>query len=260
MSAPKNAPIVIVKKRRGGHGGHHGGAWKVAYADFVTAMMAFFLVLWILGQSKAVKAAIGQYFRDPGVFDQARSDGPIPGGAAGLDPESPPAPRRERTPVGYEDEGKALEKSAHAIRQALAAMPELAAMTKGVDIFMTAEGMRIELQEVSDSTFFDSGSAVPEPGTERVLESIARELAAVPNDIIIEGHTDSRQYQATAGQYTNWELSTDRANAARRVMMKSVGRSVRGIRGYADTFLRFPDPLDPRNRRVSILVRRMERP
>src|SRR6476659_1755585 len=88
MSSP-TAPIIVIK-RKGGHGGHHGGAWKVAYADFVTAMMAFFLVMWLVGQSKAIKSAVAGYFRDPGIFDQARSDGPIAGGDLKLAPDAAP--------------------------------------------------------------------------------------------------------------------------------------------------------------------------
>jgi chemotaxis protein MotB len=247
---------IIVKKKKAGHGGHHGGAWKVAYADFVTAMMAFFLVMWLVGQSKPIKVAVAGYFRDPGIFDQAKSDGPIAGGDLKLDPQAAP-PRDTVEGNGLVDgERAALEETAKRIKQRLAESPDLRSLGKQIEIQITRDGLRIELLDAESQTFFASGSAALAAGTEKVLQLIARELGDLKNPIVIEGHTDSRPYAAT-DIYSNWELSADRANAARRVMERSGlhGGQVRGVRGYADRQLRVGDaPLDARNRRVSVIV------
>ncbi len=251
-------PTIVIKKKKRGHHGHHGGAWKVAYADFVTAMMAFFLVLWLVGQSKAVKAAVAGYFREPGIFDQPRSDGPIPGGTVKLDPEST-TPEAAKTLI--EDEKASLEKAARRIRKLLMEAPDLERLAKQIEISVTRDGLRIELLDGEQQTFFASGSSSLAAGTERVLSLIARELGRLKNSVVIEGHTDSRPY-AAKDLYSNWELSADRANAARRIMERN-GLSpaqVRGVRGYADRHLRFDNaPLDPRNRRVSVIVEHMWR-
>ena len=256
--SPAPQPI-IVKKKKAAHHGHHGGAWKVAYADFVTAMMAFFLVMWLVGQSKDVKSAVAGYFRNPGIFDQEKSDGPIAGGSLKVDPEAAPAPP-ESAPALLAAERAALEETASRIRQRLDT-PDLRALGRQIEITITRDGLRIELLDAEQQTFFASGSAALAAGTERVLAVIARELGTLKNSIVIEGHTDSRPY-ATTDLYSNWELSADRANAARRVMERSglqVGQ-VRGVRGYADRQLRVADvPLDPRNRRVSVIVEHLYR-
>jgi chemotaxis protein MotB len=247
---------IIVRKKKAAHHGHHGGAWKVAYADFVTAMMAFFLVMWLVGQSKAVKAAVAGYFRDPGIFDQQKSNGPIAGGDLKLDPEA--APPAEPAPVNAlaASEKAALEETAKRIKDRLAESPDLRSLGKQIEITITRDGLRIELVDAENQTFFASGSAALATGTEKVLALIAKELGLLPNSIVIEGHTDSRPY-ATSDLYSNWELSADRANAARPVMERSGLRvaQVRGVRGYADRQLRVQvSPLDPRNRRVSVIV------
>src|SRR4051794_3517310 len=214
MSAPVQ-PVIIVKKKVA-HGGHHGGAWKVAYADFVTAMMAFFLVMWIVGQSKAVKVGVAGYFRDPNVLDGEGSGGIPPGHTAGLEAEGPTP--REGGKV-QSDLAK-LEQTAEKIRQALDKMPELKELAGQIQITATPEGLRIELVESSSSTFFDSASAVLKPATERILGVIARELGTLGRPVIVEGHTDSRVF-TNSDRYTNWELSADRANAARRQMERT---------------------------------------
>jgi chemotaxis protein MotB len=256
--SPAPQPI-IVKKKKAAHHGHHGGAWKVAYADFVTAMMAFFLVMWLVGQSKDVKSAVAGYFRNPGIFDQEKSDGPIAGGSLKVDPEAAPAPP-ESAPALLAAERAALEETASRIRQRLDT-PDLRALGRQIEITITRDGLRIELLDAEQQTFFASGSAALAAGTERVLAVIARELGALKNSIAIEGHTDSRPY-ATTDLYSNWELSADRANAARRVMERSglQAGQVRGVRGYADRQLRVAAvPLDPRNRRVSVIVEHLYR-
>jgi chemotaxis protein MotB len=254
-------PPIIVKKKKAAHHGHHGGAWKVAYADFVTAMMAFFLVMWLVGQSNAVKSAVAGYFRDPGIFDNAKSDGPIPGGDMKIDPG---AKAEAEPPAGNglaEDERAALEETAKRIKKRLAEAPDLRTLGRQIEIQITRDGLRIELVDAERQTFFASGSAALAAGTEKVLALIAKELGGLKNSIVIEGHTDSRPYAVT-DIYSNWELSADRANAARRIMERSglqLGQ-VRGVRGYADRQLRVADqPLDARNRRVSVIVEHLYR-
>ena len=247
----KTDPIIIVRKKGKGHGGHHGGAWKVAYADFVTAMMAFFLVMWLVNQSPQVKAAVGGYFRDPGIFDHEKSNSPIAGGTGAMD-----GALQALVPPDVATAQAVLEAAAARIRERIASLPGFKDLADQVVVQVTPEGLRIELQEGRDDAFFDSGSAQLKPRTEQVLALIGKELAVLPHGVIVEGHTDSRPYGRT-GTYTNWELSADRANAARRVMESAglPGRHVQGVRGFADTQLRTPDaPFDPRNRRVTIVV------
>ena len=242
-------PVIIIKKKGGHAHGHHGGAWKVAYADFVTAMMAFFLVMWLVGQKQEVKASVASYFRDPGAFDGGQ--GVLPGAqtSAAVEPERP----------STEAATEALERAANDVRHALEALPQFEELAKRIDVAVTEEGLRIELREAPDDGFFASGSAAMKAETVQLLEVIAAELGKLSNRVAVEGHTDSAPYGARNGQYTNWELSADRANAARRVLV-STGMQpaqVEAVRGYADTRLRTPEtPLDPSNRRISIIVRR----
>jgi chemotaxis protein MotB len=248
----KNAPIIIIKKKKHGHHGHHGGAWKVAYADFVTAMMAFFLVMWIVGQSASVKAAVAMYFRDPGVFDKGRVGGVLPGAESGVTAKDSAAS------VDAHDAIAALEQAAEDLRHTLEALPEFTALKDRIQIELTAEGLRIELLEDAHDGFFEVGRSGLRPEGIKLLALIAKELGKLPNQIALEGHTDSRPYVST-DMFSNWELSTDRANAARRVMQQTgLGpQQIEGVRGYADTRLRYRDtPLDARNRRISIVVRR----
>jgi chemotaxis protein MotB len=241
-------PVIIIKKKRGHGHGHHGGAWKVAYADFVTAMMAFFLVMWLVGQKQEVKASVASYFRDPGAFDGGQ--GILPGVQSGAAVESQ---------ASTEAATAALERAADDVRRALEALPRFEELAKRIDVAVTEEGLRIELREAPDDGFFASGSAAMKPETVELLEVIAAELGKLANRVAVEGHTDSAPYVALNGQYTNWELSADRANAARRVLVGSGmnAAQVEAVRGYADTRLRTPEtPLDPSNRRISIIVRR----
>ena len=250
-------PVIIIKKNRGGHAGHHGGAWKVAYADFVTAMMAFFLVMWLVGASPDVKKSVAGYFRDPGVFDFQKSTGMMAGGMTGIDEGRAPETLQQPDAAALTVERQRLKDAAEHIRDSLADAPELKDLRDQIEFQVTAEGLRIELLEKDGSSFFDSGSAVLRGESVRILSIIGRELGTMSNDVVVEGHTDSRPFGA-GNQYSNWELSSDRANAARRVM-EAVGLNpgqVQSVRGFAATQLRLPDqPMDPRNRRVSIVVR-----
>jgi chemotaxis protein MotB len=238
-------PVRIIVKKKRGHGGHHGGAWKVAYADLVTAMMALFIVLWIVGQSDAVKQAVSAYFKDPGVFESGRG-GSVLQGSTG----SAPGPT---TDVSLEIERLRVE--ARKLETEIRSNPEFDKFRDKIEITVTKEGLRIELLENSDGLFFDVGSAKLKPDTVKLLKLIAAEVGQLKNKIMIEGYTDARPY--VNADYTNWELSADRANMARRVLEQNgVGKDqISQVRGFADRNLKHPDkPLDFGNRRVSILV------
>ena len=253
----KDEQVIIIKK--GGHGkhGHHGGAWKVAYADFVTAMMAFFLVMWIVGQSAEVKAGVAGYFRDPTTFTEGGGgNGVLPGvdrGTTGGD-----VPERNAPVPDVKTAQNALEQAAEQIKNALSTLPDFEHIKDQIEVTVTEEGLRIELLEAPDDGFFDSGSAHLKTGTVELLAIIAQQLRVLPNKVAVEGHTDARPYASTTG-YSNWELSADRANSARRVLQAAGLNSgqVEAVRGFADTHLRDPKkPMDPNNRRISIVVRR----
>ncbi|MGB5154182.1 MAG: flagellar motor protein MotB [Candidatus Sulfotelmatobacter sp.] len=233
----KTRPIIILKKK-GGHGGHHGGAWKVAYADFVTAMMSLFIVLWLLSSSKPVQEAVGGYFRDPN--GTATKKGSTQAGAA------------DNFILTKDDMPKLKDQLEQKIRQ----MSDFEKLKSHVEMTVTSEGLRIELTESASGTFFDSGSAKLNADGRELLITLAQELGKLPNTLSIEGHTDSKPY-APSANYGNWELSTDRANAARRLMQSNgIGANqVTQVRGFADQRLRKLDsPLDPANRRISLIV------
>jgi len=230
-------PIIIVKKKSG-HAGHHGGAWKVAYADFVTAMMALFIVLWLLNTSKPVREAIAGYFRDPA-------------GTAGKLGTSTAGPGAQVV-VAKDDMSKLKEE----IEKAISHMPNFDKLKDQIEIKVTPEGLRIELLESAKGTFFDLGSPKPNQNGEELLDLLAGELGKLPNKISIEGHTDSKPYSGKRN-YGNWELSTDRANSARRLMQQQgLGeKQIAQVRGFADQLLRKPEnPVDPSNRRISLIV------
>jgi chemotaxis protein MotB len=250
--AEKHQTIRIVKKKARGHEGGHGGAWKVAYADFVTAMMALFIVLWIVGQNKPVKEAIAGYFRDPGAIHATTkgSDGIMPGGRTikVLPDPKPPGDPTEAEIERLKAEGEKLTKI-------IASMPEFDRLKDKIQITLTKEGLRIELIESMEGLFFDLGSAHLKPDAVKLLRVVAETVAGLPNNVVIEGHTDARPYAGT--DYTNWELSADRANAARKILTDTGVRDARitGVHGYADKRLKHAEkPLDFSNRRVTILV------
>jgi chemotaxis protein MotB len=254
------APRKVVKKK-GGHGGHHGGAWKVAYADFVTAMMALFIVLWIVGQSKSVKEAVAAYFKDPSVFQSGAASVLKGGSGAGapVGPKTPAAPMPPPEPqrTSRDADRDALEATAAVLREQIHQQAHLARLEDKVKIELAEEGLRIQLVETTQGIFFDVGSAKIKPATQEILGLIGREVGRLPNDVVLEGHTDSRPYVGLPS-YTNWELSADRANAARRVLDNSGLRpaQVASVVGYADRRLvNRSDPLDAANRRISIIVR-----
>ncbi|HVU45386.1 MAG TPA: flagellar motor protein MotB [Terracidiphilus sp.] len=236
----KTQPIVIVRKK-GGHGGHHGGAWKVAYADFVTAMMALFIVLWLMSSSEKVKKAVAGYFNDPkGTASQLGTTMASNG-------------------VETIQDATNLQRLKEKLEAEIRAKKELEKLAKQIEITITPEGLRIELLEAKNGTFYESGSAQLSPSGQELLALLAGELKTLPNNLLIEGHTDAAQY-STDANYSNWELSADRANAARRLLQSGGVREdqVTQVRGYADMMLRVKNnPYDPSNRRISILVKNM---
>jgi chemotaxis protein MotB len=235
-------PPVIIKKKVS-HGAHHGGAWKVAYADFVTAMMALFIVLWLMNSSKQIQEAVGGYFKDPtGTAKQVGSD--MVGAGEDF--------------IVTKDNMEILKEQ---LQKAIKEVPKLDKLKNQIDMTVTNEGLRIELTESETGTFFDSGSPKISGDGSTILTLLAQELGGLPNKIALEGHTDSKPY-AVGSNYGNWELSVDRANAARRLMQRVGIRAdqVTQVRGFADQRLRKPkDPLDSSNRRISLIVQYLDK-
>ena len=263
--ADQQAEVKIrIVKKKGGHGAAHGGAWKVAYADFVTAMMAFFLLMWLLNSAdKNTKAGIAGMFQDPNFFNTERGKeilssygkGILPGGR-GMSP-GPDGGGVPDSEAAQEREHKALQGARDAIEGAFQKDELLQAFKDQISMDFTDEGLRIQIQDKAARVLFDSGSAKLKPYTLSILQEIAKELGKLPNRVVIGGHTDSQKYANNA--YTNWELSAERANAARRVMESAAGGlrpdQVRRVTGYADTIpVEGLDPKDPQNRRISIVV------
>lgn len=239
--SPRPKTIVLIKKVRP-HSGHHGGAWKVAYADFVTALMALFIVLWLMDTTPQVRAAVASYFKDPS--GRSTLTGTI---RSGSDDNLPV------TKDNFKQLKQRLEKSINQI-------DSLKALSNQIDITVTPEGLRIELLETKDGSFFKTGSAVLNANGREILTLLAGELGTIPNRIMIEGHTDARPYVGHNG-YNNWNLSADRALAARSLMMAHGLRpnQVSQVRGYADEMLRDKaNPYDPSNRRITLVVQYLD--
>ena len=252
------APIQIIKKKKG-HGGHHGGAWKVAYADFVTAMMALFIVLWIVGQNKQVKDTIAAYFKDPGAFSQTtKSGGILPGGTTIQQPlhkgaeQTAPSKGSSNGPM---EEVERLKNEGKRIEGMISSVKLFDKFKNRIEIQASKEGLRIELIENSVGLFFDVGSARLKGETVELLRLIGSEIGKLPNSVIVEGYTDARPFVSSG--YSNWELSADRANSARRILEDHGLRKdqVLEVRGLADRKLKNPkEPYDYSNRRVTIFV------
>ncbi len=231
-------PIIIVRKVAGHHDDEHGGAWKVAYADFVTAMMALFIVLWLLSASEKVQKAVGGYFQDP--TGKGRQTGTSTAGMG------------ETLTLTQNQLPQIKQKLEMALKQ----MPTFKEIQNQVKMTITAEGLRIDLLETKRGMFFENGDPKPTEAGSELLKVLANELVKLPNKIVIEGHTDSTPYGRV--DYSNWELSADRANAARRILAESGLDPTRisQVRGFADQRLLLKDdPTNPSNRRISIIVR-----
>lgn len=285
-------PIIIKKKKVSGHGGHHGGAWKVAYADFVTAMMAFFLVMWIMGLGENSKRAVASYFREPGAFSFTtgkalpidmnvkninatgeQSEAPYDnfserGGVLGSDPvaflDSANSLVIDKAIADSTQAAKRLEQFQNDFKEYVEEMqyknPDLKELLSSLDVELSTEGLRIELIESSESVFFEVGSASLTKPAQEILLKLAKEIGKLPNFVEIEGHTDSRPYGSKRG-YTNWELSTDRGNSARKLLENNGlwQGQLQSVVGFADRRLRVANnPFDLSNRRISILIRQMQ--
>jgi len=240
-------PRIIIKKAKVQHGGHHGGAWKVAYADFVTAMMALFIVLWVLGASdKKFKAGIAHYFREPGVF--SGSTGVIPDGG------------QDKLGAGV-IQSPSLEVLKAQISEGLAGLKDLINIQDLVSIKMTDEGLLIEIIDKEKQAFFELSSATVKPIMRKVLAFIVKEIKDTPDKLVISGHTDARPFH-NESYYSNWDLSTTRALNTRRALeeLGIPSERIEKVVGYADRQLRVADdPLNSENRRISILIKKLER-
>ncbi|MEZ5307038.1 MAG: flagellar motor protein MotB [Pyrinomonadaceae bacterium] len=237
------------KKKAKGHGGHHGGAWKVAYADFVTAMMALFLVLWLVSQADTkLKEQIANYFKSPGAFTSSRG-GILPGKTS---------VSKEPQKLSAEEETQTLYGIAQQLQRKFDSQPEFTNIKEKIAIEVTDEGLQIEIIDKADDISFEVGSSVLNESAMLILKEIAQAICQMPNGIKIGGHTDRRIFPSDNG-YSNWELSSDRANAARRILVKNCvePKQIRRIVGFADTDPIIPnDPYHPANRRISITVLR----
>ena len=246
--------IIVVRKKVVAAAGHHGGSWKVAYADFVTAMMAFFMVMWILGMDDKTKAAIEGYFANPVGYRKGYGAGSSPV-SAGSSPTTV-----QRTPLRMlvrSSEQRSFERLRQQIMEKVAKSDSLKRLNALVEVKVTNEGLRIELVESgAGDVYFRLGSAQMNPAMLLALHLIGDELKLLQHSMILEGHTDAARFGESGG-YGNWELSSDRANAARRVLeVTGVSTSrIIEVRGYADTKPRVADDrLAAANRRISILL------
>ena len=232
------SPVIVIKKK-GEHGGHHGGAWKVAYADFVTAMMALFIVLWLMNTSKAIQNAVAGYFRDPlGTADKAGKSIVANGAGETILPK---------------ENMDSLKKQ---LQKPISQIPNFDKLKNHILMTVTPEGLRIDLIEGANGTFFESGSSLLNQDGQDLLSTLAGQLGKLPNKVSVEGHTDAKPY-VMDNNYGNWELSADRANSARRLLQRSgIGANqITEVRGFADQMpLDAKNPFDPSNRRVSLVV------
>lgn len=247
-------PIIIKKKKHGGHGGHHGGSWKVAYADFVTAMMAFFMVMWIMGLSDKDRTIVQGYFNDPFGFASAKPSSRSVIALPGLQ-NSKLARLNHDVASPRQSDVNQLQKLKQTIESKISADKSLKGILRDVAITVTKDGLRIELIEATDAAFFQLGKATLNPVALGLIHHLGPLISQSDRRVVLEGHTDSHPYPSST--YNNWDLSCDRANALRRALQTDgVGeKQFEAVRGLADTELRIPSkPLDPRNRRVSILL------
>ncbi|MEN5238501.1 MULTISPECIES: flagellar motor protein MotB [Pseudomonas] len=267
-----NQPIIIKRVKRFG-GGHHGGAWKIAFADFATAMMAFFLVLWLLSTATPEqKIAIAGYFKDPIGFSESGTPYIIDlGGSPQLAPEKTinPETKSEPTPdtsiqldkdkvetMAEQVERERLELLLQELQNKVEENPQLQKFKDQILFEITQDGLRIQIMDAENRPMFDIGSARLQPYFEDILLAMADTIKAVPNKISISGHTDAKPYSGT-GDYGNWELSANRANAARRALVAGgyPDEQVARVVGYASSSLfDRKNPFNPVNRRIDIIV------
>jgi len=278
--AKKLQPIIIKRVKKGGHA-VHGGAWKIAYADFVTAMMAFFLLMWLLGSTtEGDKKGIADYFGSPlklslmtsgsgagdashllkgGGQDLTRQTGQVKKGD--IEAERKTMNLRALKAEQQRAEAAKLEELKDKVEEKIAANPALAGMKSQIKLDMTRDGLRIQIVDEGNRPMFDSGSAIVKPYMRDLLREIGSVLGEVPNRLTLEGHTDAQPFGGGDRGYSNWELSADRANASRRELMSGglpEDRTLR-IQGLASSMpFERKDPLAPTNRRISIIVMNRE--
>lgn len=251
----EGTPIIIKKKKGHGEHGHHGGSWKVAYADFVTAMMAFFMVMWIMGLSDSTRAQIQGYFNDPIGFDKTMQKS-----RAVINVNPVPPQGKKDTDITKEmsqEDRKDVSDIQKKFDRALESSDDnsIKDLVKQVETTITNEGLQIEFVENTGAVFFESGSAVIRPEAAKLFAKVAAVLGKSGRKMIIEGHTDSTPYPSAS--YTNWDLSSDRALALRKLLVADgvSDKQVLQVRGYADTKLKRPDdPTHFSNRRVTVLL------
>jgi chemotaxis protein MotB len=273
--AKKLQPIIIKKVKKGGHGAH-GGAWKIAYADFVTAMMAFFLLMWLLGSTtEGDKKGIADFFQSPlkiamlGGAGSGDATSLVKGGGKDLSQQTGQvkdgdvkAEKRTYNLRAIKEEQRRAEKARleqlkDKVEDVLADNPKLAALGGQIKLDMTLEGLRIQIVDEGNRPMFDSGSAVVKPYMRDLLRELGYVLTEVPNRLTLEGHTDAQPFPGGASGYSNWELSADRANASRRELVAGGLPEARMLRvqGLAASKLLDPKaPEGPMNRRISIIV------
>lgn len=249
----EGTPIIIKKKKSHGGHAHHGGSWKVAYADFVTAMMAFFMVMWIMGLSEDTRTVIAGYFNDPMGF---MKNPPISKSVITLPGQQAPKPGNTRStatePFKTEDKERKLQNE---IKKALEGEVELKVLLENMEMSLTQEGLRIEFVESAGAVFFESGQATIRPQAMKLIQRVAPILAQSGRIMSLEGHTDAVPYPSKS--YDNWDLSWDRANSFRHALMENgvKPRQIRDVRALADTKLKQPDrPAAFSNRRVTLLL------
>ncbi len=268
MSDDSQRPIVIKRIKKGG-GGHHGGAWKIAYADFVTAMMAFFLLMWLLGSTtKANRQGISDYFNTPLKVALSGGEGSgdatsiIKGGGNDLTRRTGQVKHGEIDPELAKKtldkiEAQKLAEMKQKLERLIENNPKLKQFKRQLKLDITSEGLRIQIVDEQNRPMFDSGSAVMKDYTRDILREIGRTLNELPNKISLSGHTDAVQYASGERGYSNWELSADRANASRRELVAGgleEGKIMRVVGlGSAVPFDK-DNPNSPVNRRISIIV------
>lgn len=275
MSDDSQRPIIVKKIKKGGHG-HHGGAWKIAYADFVTAMMAFFLLMWLLGSTaKGDLAGIAEFFASPlkvamqGGSGSGDASSVIKGGGKDLTRQAGQVKRGDiesqskklvmkETPFEFQrKERESLLVLMDKVEKAIAENPQLAQFMNQILLDVTAEGLRIQIVDEQNRPMFDTSSADLKPYTKEILHQIGKILNAVPNRVSLAGHTDAAQFSAGERGYSNWELSANRANASRRELIAGGMDEAKVLRvvGLASSVLFDKnDPLNHINRRISIVV------
>ncbi|MGZ5051202.1 MAG: flagellar motor protein MotB [Methylobacter sp.] len=270
-------PIIIKKIKKGGHG-HHGGAWKLAYADFVTAMMAFFLLMWLLGTTtEPERKGIAEYFQDPFKssyeekgYDVGDRTSIIQGGGSDLttqdqgqiDKGKIPEPKdmtvEEIEKKAEEIEKQKLENLKEKIQDKINVTPELAEFKDQIKLEITAEGLRILIVDAQNRPMYKLASAEPEPQIKTILRALAPVINELPNRVTMNGHTDARPFPPNQQKYTNWELSSDRANAARYELTQGGLAEAKVLRviglGSSVPYSSTTEALDPINRRISIIV------